>query len=203
MSDQPLTYEILRSAIVGRNREHLRLVNARIHRVVAAMLGKHSPDVRDVAQSAMLKVLRGFSALHPAQEHGTAAGWVNMVARNETLTHCRTKKRYKKIFCDEEDADAEYHGVYDPSSFELTVNKELLLEAIDALDVAFRTVLVLSRFHGRSIKEIAQELEIKEGTVKSRLFRAESKLREYIDSYKPTFLIDNSLLHDPTTKRFS
>ena len=52
-----------------------------------------------------------------------------------------------------------------------------LREIIDDLNEEFSSVLVLFYYEDMSIKEISKVLEISEGTVKSRLSRAKSKLK--------------------------
>ena len=54
----------------------------------------------------------------------------------------------------------------------------LLWTAIDALPDKLRSVLILSALQGHDIREVAQLLDIPEGTVKSRLFLARKGLAE-------------------------
>jgi RNA polymerase sigma-70 factor (ECF subfamily) len=54
----------------------------------------------------------------------------------------------------------------------------LLWKAIDALPAKLRSVLILAALQGHDIREVAQLLEIPEGTVKSRLFLARKGLAE-------------------------
>ena len=54
----------------------------------------------------------------------------------------------------------------------------LLWKAIDALPDKLRSVLILSALQEHGIRDVAQLLEIPEGTVKSRLFLARKGLAE-------------------------
>lgn len=59
---------------------------------------------------------------------------------------------------------------------------EEIMRAIDALPEEYRTAVVLSDVHGLRYAEIAEILEVPEGTVKSRLFRGRRILqRELLD----------------------
>jgi RNA polymerase sigma-70 factor (ECF subfamily) len=49
---------------------------------------------------------------------------------------------------------------------------------MSALDTEFREVIVLRDIQGFSYEEIAEMLNIAEGTVKSRLYRAREKVKE-------------------------
>jgi RNA polymerase sigma-70 factor (ECF subfamily) len=50
------------------------------------------------------------------------------------------------------------------------------------LDDKLRVPLVLNVYSDMDLSEIAHTLDIPEGTVKSRLFTARQKIREYLDS---------------------
>ena len=60
-----------------------------------------------------------------------------------------------------------------------------LLSAIDRLDTDFRAVLVLRDLEEMDYQQIADTLEIKVGTVKSRLFRARLALRQEMQKIAP------------------
>jgi RNA polymerase sigma-70 factor (ECF subfamily) len=53
-----------------------------------------------------------------------------------------------------------------------------IARAADELSDDQRAAFVLSEFHGMSLVDIAAALDIPEGTVKTRLFRARAQLRE-------------------------
>ena len=56
--------------------------------------------------------------------------------------------------------------------------RQLLERAIDALPPDFRTVYMLREIEGCSVEETAAQLELNPATVKTRLFRARSQLRD-------------------------
>ncbi|MEX1308415.1 MAG: sigma-70 family RNA polymerase sigma factor [Eubacteriales bacterium] len=49
------------------------------------------------------------------------------------------------------------------------------------LDEDFRNVIILRELNDQTYEEIARQLALSEGTVKSRLFRARSKLKELLE----------------------
>lgn len=59
---------------------------------------------------------------------------------------------------------------------------EIVRSAVNNLDEKYRAVVVLYYFNGFSVKEIANMLDIFEGTVKSRLFKARRLLKGKIES---------------------
>jgi RNA polymerase sigma-70 factor (ECF subfamily) len=55
--------------------------------------------------------------------------------------------------------------------------------ALNALDVDFRTIIVLCDIEGFSYEEMAKILDIPIGTVRSRLHRARQILKEQLRTY--------------------
>jgi RNA polymerase sigma-70 factor (ECF subfamily) len=60
-----------------------------------------------------------------------------------------------------------------------------LLDALDGLPAEHRAVLILRVLEQRSYEEIAQTLDIAEGTVMSRIHRARQRLREALRGWTP------------------
>ena len=60
-------------------------------------------------------------------------------------------------------------------------------EALNSLDEKHKSVFALRHFEGFSMKEIAETLQINEGTVKSRLFYATKTLASELKEYNPIY----------------
>jgi len=60
---------------------------------------------------------------------------------------------------------------------------EKLIDAINQLDAPYKEVLILKYFVGLSEKEIIETINIKEGTIKSRLNRARTKIFSLLKDY--------------------
>jgi len=86
-------------------------------------------------------------------------GWVYRVAMNWALSILRRRKRSD-------------HRLYDPSDTSLAIADPDVHAAIGELDVKHRTVIVCRHLLGWSVADTAAALRVREGTVKSRLFRA-------------------------------
>jgi RNA polymerase sigma-70 factor (ECF subfamily) len=59
-----------------------------------------------------------------------------------------------------------------------------IARAADELSDDQRAAFVLAEFHGMPLADIAAALEIPEGTVKTRLFRARAQLRERLTAFQ-------------------
>jgi RNA polymerase sigma-70 factor (ECF subfamily) len=62
-----------------------------------------------------------------------------------------------------------------------------LQKALVKMDDKHQSVFVLRHFEGLSMKEIAKELSINEGTVKSRLFYATKTLAASLKEFNPIY----------------
>lgn len=72
----------------------------------------------------------------------------------------------------------------DPSPESHVSNSQIgrvIEQALDEIPDDFRTVFVLREVEGMSTSEVAEVLEIAEGTVKTRLFRGKQRLRALLE----------------------
>ncbi len=146
---------------------------------VAFFITRHSGDAEEAVQEAFLDVLR---ALPRYDVDGPAKfeTWLYRV----TVNRCRSRHRRKRLPSVEwDDVSAQIeqiaNGRANHNPERATVSRETqsaLWAAVDELPEPHREVVVLRYQAGLSYKEIAQTLEIKMGTVKSRLYNAHKKL---------------------------
>ena len=59
-------------------------------------------------------------------------------------------------------------------------DEEVVMKAVHSLPAAFRETILLYYYQGYGISEIAQMLDLPEGTISSRLSRARKKLEEIL-----------------------
>lgn len=148
----------------------------------------HLEDARDLTQEAFLKA---FERLGSFRGRSSFYTWVFRVAVNLALTHRRKAARRRQVSLDESalvGTQAERLGrqvadssVNDPAA--CASESELqgrLVQALQRLDSEYRAVVVLRDIEGLDYREISEILEIPAGTVKSRLHRARSALRDAI-----------------------
>lgn len=140
---------------------------------------------RDAAQEVFLKVFRKAASFKP---RGKVSTWIYRIAVNHCLNRLRRRRIVRFLSFGELGGtlDAEDDApVFDPEddapgAFERLETKRRWRRTralIETLPPSQRAVLVLARFEGLSYREIARVLEITEGAVESRLFRAMQKLR--------------------------
>ena len=144
---------------------------------LARWLTRNGHDAEDVVQEAFLRALKFFGGFHG----GNARAWLLTIVRNTCYDWLR-RNRPSEVPAS---VDEELHGAVDPSPTpeDLVMEKAdrlRLREALEALPLAWREVLVLRELEGLSYKEIADVAGIKIGTVMSRLARARSGLQQQL-----------------------
>lgn len=112
--------------------------------------------------------------------------WVYSVACNM----CKNEYKKQEIRKNTSNGLDSSYPVSDPNkNTESEVHHQLFKQAFDQkitqLDLKHREVFELRHFDGLSIKEIAEVMEINEGTIKSRLFYATKYLAEGLKEYQP------------------
>ncbi len=143
-------------------------------------------EARDAAQEVFLKAFRKAGSYRP---RGKVYTWLYRIAVNHCLNLLRRRRLAQFLSFGEvggpSDAD-DPRPEFEPE--DSAPGAEQRLEArrrwrrtrvlIDALPANQRAVLVLAKFEGLSYRRIAEVLEISEGAVESRLFRAMQRLRK-------------------------
>lgn len=134
-------------------------------------------DAEDLVQETYTKALKGIKSF---QEGTNFRAWMYRILRNTFLTSRSGLKVQNTVFLDDEDTTAAVpaHSIT-PEFIALQVeNSQLVVNAIAALPIAYREVVLLCDVEELSYKEIAQVLAVPIGTVMSRLSRARNLLKQ-------------------------
>ncbi len=147
---------------------------------VALRLVGDSDTAADVTQDAFLSAYRHLDQF----KGGSFRSWLLRIATNASYDVLRSRRHKKGQSLDEMTGDSSF-DVPDPAELPETVTlrhefAEKIQEGLETIPVDQRTVLVLYDMHGLSYDEISAALDINLGTVKSRLSRARSRLRDYL-----------------------
>jgi RNA polymerase sigma-70 factor (ECF subfamily) len=146
----------------------------------------------DVTQDVFIKVFRSISGFHGDSSLRT---WIYRIALHEASNQRRWWSRHKR---QESELDAplgnaegetfcmaDALAATDASPFDCAASQELrerVTAALRTLPQAFREVVILREIEGFGYEEIAEMLELNLGTVKSRLTRGRSALREALQN---------------------
>ncbi|MAZ04326.1 MAG: RNA polymerase subunit sigma [Sneathiella sp.] len=133
----------------------------------------------DVLQETMMKVWRKASLFDPSK--ASASTWVYTIARNAKIDRLRKESR------PEPDPDDPCYVPDDPETGEQAVSRkqdrERIRKAMAVLPPEQMKIIRMSFFEEKSHGEIAEELDLPLGTVKSRLRLAFGKIRAELEVY--------------------
>ncbi len=154
---------------------------SQIYRLCFRMAG-NADDAQDLAQESFIKAWRNLPGFRYDCAFST---WLYRLTSNVCLDFLRAKKRRQVISLTVESEDGE-EALLDvpdvqplPEEQVLTCDeRSRLSRAMSLLEPQQRQLLTLRVVNDLSYAEIASALEIKEGTVKSRLSRAREALRK-------------------------
>lgn len=140
----------------------IRLNKVAVYRVAKAILNKEE-DIEDAVSESILKAYKNIQTL---KDEAFFKTWLIRIVINESNN--LYKKRSKEIAVDKD----HFKNIKVNDNY-----KDLsLYNAINSLDEDLRITTILFYFEDMKDKDIAKILNVKEGTIKSRLSRAKEKL---------------------------
>ena len=139
-------------------------------------------DAEELSQEIFLKL---FENLHRYDGGFPLVAWVLSVSRNLCIDRYRRKKREKSFrFVSDEAVTALLKSEDDPAGMALKKERtQLLFSALSEIPEDLAEILILRDLNGLAYDEIGTALELPEGTVKSRLFRARRQLQSSLYRY--------------------
>jgi RNA polymerase sigma-70 factor (ECF subfamily) len=154
-------------------------------RIALGMMG-NVDDARDALQEAFVKAWNALARFDPKRPFGP---WFYQILRN----HCRDllRSRNSRFKVEVVDEKVERHPTDAEAgperSRERSAAAETLWRGLERIGADHREVLVLKEIEGLRYPEIAQILDIPEGTVASRLFHARHALRAALEELGVTY----------------
>jgi RNA polymerase sigma-70 factor (ECF subfamily) len=126
----------------------------------------------DVVQEALL---RAWQRPHVLNNGQSPRAWLFTVARNMVIDDRRSARFRREVISFDGSGPPESAG---PDEMGGALNRALISDAMAQLSAEHRAVVGRSYYHGWSTAQIAADLGIAEGTVKSRLHYALRSLRQ-------------------------
>ena len=153
-----------------------RPVFALLSRMLHARTTPHT--AQDLAQDTFLKV---FRALPSFDRHGAArlSTWILTIATNLAIDELRRRRIPTDPLSPSDETTASIAAT--DADAERRRLAEVLRRAIDDLQPEYRAAFLLREYHEFEYAEIASNLQIDLGTVKSRLSRARAALRRALE----------------------
>ena len=130
-------------------------------------------EAEDLVQETYAKALRGFSSFQPGTNF---RAWMYRILRNSFLSS-RTGLKTMVVLDEERGESFPAETATAEALLIERANQQLVQQAMEALPLPFREILLLCEVEEMSYQEISEALAIPIGTVMSRLSRARKALR--------------------------
>jgi RNA polymerase sigma-70 factor (ECF subfamily) len=179
LSDKDVVRKVVEACIRGESKYQQALYK-QLYSPMMAVCYRYAgrpEDAKDLFQEGFIKV---FNKIDRFNFEGSLEGWIRRIMVNHAIDHYRKNK--KKFAMSETLVEAE--RIPDEDSFSDNwydqVNVKELLNCVQQLSPMYRTVFSLYVLDDYTHAEIAEELDISEGTSKSNLSKAKKNLKKMV-----------------------
>lgn len=173
---------IIRQVQDGDHNAFAQLVTAhekQVYNLCLRMVG-NPEDAQDLAQEAFLKAWRGLAFYKGDSSFAT---WLYRLTSNVCIDFLRRQKRRPTVSLTVDDEEEDWEQTIPDSALlpeqqlEQKEQQRLIAAAMEQLEEEFRQILTLRIVQDLPYEQIAAVMDLKVGTVKSRLARARTKLK--------------------------
>jgi RNA polymerase sigma-70 factor, ECF subfamily len=148
-------------------------------------------DACEVVQDAFVSAYKSIKSFRGEAKFTTWLTTITVNLSKNRLKQMRARRGHEAFSLDEQVQTEDGHMPIDPPSKEPSVLDRMesrdvqarVQDCVKALDPDFREVLVLRDLQEFSYEEIGIMLKVREGTVKSRLFRAREMVRDCLKRF--------------------
>lgn len=160
----------------------IRRNNQKLYRAIRSYL-KDEDEIEDIMQNSYILA---YTNLHQFKLQSFFSTWLIRIGINQALARLKEKgklyhlneqpENFRKT---EQIVEMPDHTQLNPQDKMIQTETKLLLQnAIDHLELKYRTVYILKEVEGMSLKELASALNLTVSNVKVRLHRAKAMLKE-------------------------
>ena len=147
-----------------------------VYRLAYRLTGdKH--DAEDLTQETFMRVFRNVSKYQP----GTFEGWLHRITTNLFMDMVRHRAKIRMEALPEDYERVPAVTMTPDEAYNASVLDPALQVALDELSPDFKVAVVLCDVVGMSYEEIADTLGVKMGTVRSRIRRGRTQLRQSLE----------------------
>ena len=177
--------KLIDGCIVGERRSQQRVHELFYGKMMAVCLRytKNHDQAKDILQDGFIKVFRSMENFNRA---GSFEGWIRRIMVNTAIDYFRRAKNSYLLLGEERsiedfgDSDMEDTLEDEMAEEEIDLKPADVINAMQKLTPAYRTVFNLYVFEEMTHKEIADLLGINIGTSKSNLAKAKHNLRKLL-----------------------
>lgn len=190
------------NAVLAGKKEKFAIIYKRYYAIILQKYSSRLKFNNDLAEDLTAEVfVRVFENMHKYQPHYTFNSWITRVSNNFLIDYIRKQKRKKNLetvsmntgFASDKMKNDDIDFVFDvrdedyaapDDNLILGQRTEYMEKALSQLDEQYRVVVNKRFYEEKSYDEIAHEIGMTLGAVKSIIFRAKDKLKDIITSDK-------------------
>lgn len=165
---------LIKRAAAG-NREAQQGVYDKFSPKMLSLCRQYIKDIQYAEDVMITGFAKVFKNLHTFRHEGSFEGWIRRIMTREAISYLR--KRQFVVFDDE----VFEKGAAKQTTTASELDVEHIQMMIDGLPEGYKVVFILFAVEGYKHTEIAEMLEISEGTSKSQLFKARRILQEKLN----------------------
>ena len=161
----------------------VRLHWRRVFNVAYKFVGKHD-EAEDLTQDIFLKI---FKSLDTFDRRANFQTWLISVSRNLCIDHYRSVRKERQTIDRDVDANELSPAAAEPGPIAALEQRDrvtLLRDALTSLPESLRTAVIMRDIQELSYQEIAEQLRVPEGTVKSRINRGRAELARQVQQIR-------------------
>ena len=161
--------------------EVVELHSDRVYRLAYRLTGNQH-DAEDLTQEVFVRVFRSLDSYTP----GTFEGWLHRITTNLFLDQARRKQKIRfDALSDERASRLASNAATPDAAYADRMFDDDIESALATLPPDFRAAVVLCDVEGLTYEEIAEILDAKLGTVRSRIHRGRAMLRRALAHRAP------------------
>jgi len=193
----------LKAGDEGAVAELARTYGSRVFQLAFRYVKNHE-DAEEVTQDVLLKVARKIDAF---RGDSALSSWIYRITFNAAMSYLRNGRNRRAIEVDEDwtevtDSAGQIVARREPADWSSLADEQVLrgqmrrslAEAILELPAIYRAPVILRDLHGLTTQEASRVLRVKDQTLKSRLHRGRTILRQRLSDFA-----SGLTLHQPLT----
>ena len=190
--DEQRIIERVRSGDTDAFEELVKAYERSVYTIAYKML-KNSEDAQDAAQEAFIKA---YTKLDTYRGESKFSAWLYRLTSNCCVDALRRRRENLSLTSETKDGEITELDIPDlrqnpEKALEKKELREAIRENLEKLPLDYKQALILRELGDLSYVEIAEELSVDIGTVKSRIFQARKKLHKLL-SANGNFFVNSS-----------
>lgn len=138
---------------------------------------KNNHNIDDIIQETFIKLMENIDTI---DNQKNLRSYICVIASNTSKDYLRRVSKSRELYC----YDWNYlEGMEDTSNIIYDRVDYRLKKYVDRLPLEYSSVINCIYYNDMSVKEAADYLGIKQGTVRSRLYRGRKRLKVCIEKY--------------------